>query len=40
MRNIQPKLVAIQGNCNATPSATGLATKAVLQGRGCTVTNN
>jgi hypothetical protein len=33
------RTVTITGT-SATPSATGLAAKAVLQGRGCTVTNN
>lgn len=32
--------VTLTGGTNATPSATGLAAKATLVGRGCTVTNN
>ena len=32
--------VALTGGTNATPSATGLAAKAILVSRGCTVTNN
>lgn len=34
------KVVNVSGGTNATPSATGLAAKATLVGRGCTVTNN
>jgi hypothetical protein len=34
------KTVTLSGGTNATPSATGLAAKAVLVGRGCTVNNN
>lgn len=34
------KTVNLSGGTNATPSATGLAAKAVLQARGCTVTHN
>lgn len=34
------KTVNVSGGTNATPSATGLAAKATLVGRGCTVTNN
>jgi hypothetical protein len=34
------KTVALTGGTNATPSATGLAAKAVLVARSCTVTNN
>jgi hypothetical protein len=30
----------LSGGTSATPSATGLAAKVVLVGRGCTVTNN
>jgi hypothetical protein len=34
------KTVNLSGGTSATPSATGLAAKAVLVARGCTVTNN
>lgn len=34
------RTVSLNGGTNATPSATGLAAKAILVGRGCTVTNN
>ena len=34
------KTVTLNGGTNSTPSATGLAAKAILVGRGCTVTNN
>ncbi len=34
------QIVNLTGGTNATPSATGLTAKAVLVGRGCTVTNN
>lgn len=36
----QNKTVSLSGGTNATPSATGLAAKAILVARGCTVTNN
>lgn len=34
------RLVQLSGGTNSTPSATGLAAKATLVARGCTVTNN